>query len=524
MDLASTRASSRRPGLERLAPLYSTFKLHGESPWSAQRIIQETAAGVRVSDLPGDFTAIATGTLDGRPQAKIVSSMVAARPYFACQTRDGRFVHGASVFDVVRAAGLPWRWNRRAINCLALFGHTIGEDTLHPNVRRLPYAATVTADGTSVRTVSHDHEWSELFAPRSPTTMEEAISTLARVFEESAVTNAVVSLSAGFDSRLLLALALRRGDRPIALTMGHEASTDVIVARQIASALGLEHRVVRLEARDYLTHARAIVAATSGTKTAANWHTDLYVRRAGLASNTVHFVGSNGEFARTFFFDLGGVARAAAKGASVFIEPYVAARLARRAGRFPAPLLAGGPGPRGCALDATRASRALTKGFLEALDCFYATERVRHFIGNGLALYAQHCAPRSPFLDARWMRAVAALPRRDRLGSNYHRQAVATLWPRLLDFPMGLEPSLAPRAPALYYARRANVVGYSPFAEVAADPKTRELIVEASGLDELLSRRDRAAAVERYPASVELLLTLAIASELGREASARPDA
>jgi hypothetical protein len=497
--------------------VYSVFKLHGASPWSAQRLIQESDAGARVSDLPGDFTAIATGNLDDRPRVKIVSSMIAARPYFACRTGNGRFVHGASVFDVVREAGLQWRWNRRAINCLALFGHTIGEDTLHPDVKRLPCAATVTSDGVNVHTVRHDHEWSELFAPRSPTTMEEAISTLAHVFDESAPNDAVVSLSAGFDSRLLLALALRRGTRPIALTMGHEASTDVIVARQIAVALGLEHRVVKLQARDYLTHARAIVAATSGTKTAANWHTDLYVRHGGLDPNTVHYVGSNGEFARTFFFDLGGVARAAAQGASVLIGPYVAARLARRARRFPSALLAGGPGPLACALDATRSSRDLTKGFLEALDCFYAKERVRHFIGNGLALYAQHCAPRSPFLDARWLRAVAALPRKDRLGSNYHRQAIATLWPRLLEFPMGLEPSLARRAPALYYARRANVVSYSPFAEVAADPKTRELIIEASGLDELLSRHERAAAVERYPASIELLLTLAIASDLARD-------
>ena len=63
--------------------------------------------------------------------------------------------------------------------------------------------------------------------------------------------------------------------------MGFQDSTDLVVARRIAGALGLEHRAVELVPTDYLTHAREIVAATSGSKTMAHWHTDLYERRDG---------------------------------------------------------------------------------------------------------------------------------------------------------------------------------------------------------------------------------------------------
>jgi asparagine synthase (glutamine-hydrolysing) len=291
------------------------------------------------------------------------------------------------------------------------------------------------------------------------------------------------------------------------------------VARQISRALGLEHRVVELAPGDYLRHAREIVAATSGVKTAAHWHTDLYVRAAGLGADTPHYVGSNGEFARTFFFDAGTLARAVDRGPARLLEAYLAAKLVRRARRFPASLLAGGPNALACARHAAASVGRFTGRFLDAMDGFYATERVRHFIGNGLALYAQHGAPRSPFLDARFLRAAARLPRADRLGGNFHRRAIAASWEPLLAFPVGAEEVMARRAPPLYSLRRPKVVGYSPLGDVLKSAETRELIVEASGLDELIGRADRIDAADNYPAAVEVLLTLAVAADLGAEAA-----
>jgi Asparagine synthase len=501
------------------APSYTSFSLHGYSPWPVERIISAVDGGTRIADLPGDFTAIASGMLDARPYVRIVTSMVAARPYYFARTNHGLFIHGSSVFDVVRDARLVWKWNPRAITALALFGHTVGDDTLHPDVAHMPCAAVLTATEGHTRIERHDDAWTAVFAQRPADDPNEAVSTLEEVFREMAAPDAVVSLSAGFDSRLLLALALRAGHRPRALTMGFDDSTDVRVARQITAALGLEHRVVEIAADDYFAHARAIVACTSGAKTAAHWHTDLYVRAAGLGQNVVHYIGSNGEFARTFYLDWGLAGLVGGAGPNALFEAYFATKLARRARRFPRALFAPGPDLREFVRGVARSVTVHTHTFAEALDCFYSTERVRHFIGNGLALYARHSAPRSPFLDARWIRAIARLPRAERLGSNYHRRAIAGLWPQLLAFPVGAGGPMERRAPPLYHLRNPKPTGYSPFAEVLSDPRTRELVVESNGLDEILPRVDRIAAATSHGPAAELLLTLAIAADLGREAA-----
>jgi len=505
-------------------PSYARFVLRGYSPWPAEKIVRMVDTGTGVAQIPGDFVAIAEGTCDGQAYTRIVTSMVAALPYYFTPGRgtQGPFEHGPTVFDVVRRARLSWRWNRRAISFLALLGHTVGDDTLHPDVFRVPNAAVITAMGGRLgRIERQDDAWRSVFAPTSVTDPQSAVATLRDVFGEMTTpARAVLSLSAGYDSRLLLALLLSLGERPLAITAGFADSTDVVVAGMIARALGLEHRIVELDPNDYLKHARDIVHATSGTKTAAHWHTDLYVRAAGIARDDVHYVGSNGEFARSYYLDRGAFAHALGVGPRALMEAFFAAKLTRRARRLPPALLAAGPGPLACARHLTSLVQPFTRSFADALDCFYATQRVRHFIGNGLALYTQHSQPRSPFLDARWIRAVGGLPRRERLGSNHHRRAIATLLPDLLAFPTGGGGPMARRAPPLYYVVKDKSVGYSPFDRVIRDSRVHEIIAEASALDEIVPRAARVAEARRSGIASELLLTLAFASELGSEAAA----
>jgi hypothetical protein len=499
---------------------YTSLVLRGYSPWSAGRIMAAIDAGTVIADLPGDFTIVAQGADGGRPLTRIVTSMVGARPYYFARPDRGagaRFAHGTSVFEVARDAGLPWRWNRRAVSCMALFGHTIGQDTLHPDVLRAPPASVITVAGDRCDLDARPDAWRAVFAPRPATEPDKAVGVLVDVFREMAAASSIVSLSAGFDSRLLLALALAAGERPATLTMGFQDSTDLVVASRIARALGLEHRAVELAPSDYLAHALEIVGVTSGSKTMAHWHTDLYVRAAGFPAETVHYVGSNGEFARSFFFDRGAFTLGLARAPIRLFEAFFAAKLARRAMRFPKALFAGGAGPLGCARHAAALVRPLADRFADALDCFYATQRVRHFIGNGLALYARHNVPRSPFLDVRWIRAISALSRSERLGSNYHRRAITALRPDLLDFPVGTGGPMASRAPPFYYLRDGRPVGYSPFGQALATPMLQEMVVESDNLDEILPRTDRIIEMRRQGAGADLLVTLAFAAQLGYE-------
>jgi hypothetical protein len=125
----------------------------------------------------------------------------------------------------------------------------------------------------------------------------------------------------------------------------------------------------------------------------------------------------------------------------------------------------------------------------------------------------------SPFLDARWISAVARLPRRWKLGSRFHR-AVISKTPALAQFRIGKEAQFSADPAPLYWLRRGKrVVGYSPFGQVLRSPATREIVMGSPHLDTFMVRRDRERALQLPDSSTsELLLTLHFA---GEHASAR---
>ena len=115
---------------------------------------------------------------------------------------------------------------------------------------------------------------------------------------------------------------------------------------------------------------------------------------------------------------------------------------------------------------------------LEHLDQTYLYERVRHFIGNGLALYGLSARPITPFLSSEWVNAVARLPRRWKLGSAYHRRAIQLLKPELLDFyEEGTNGAMTVRPVPFYYHR--NKVAPVPLYDrdaVFSDPGFQALL------------------------------------------------
>src|SRR5262249_40194894 len=82
-------------------------------------------------------------------------------------------------------------------------------------------------------------------------------------------------------------------------------ATDPRIAAQLARVAGCEFRRVEIEPEDYVRHADDIIRTTSGEKIFWHWHTAIYSRKVGFDSRTTHLAGSNGEFARSYFFDKG---------------------------------------------------------------------------------------------------------------------------------------------------------------------------------------------------------------------------
>ena len=138
-------------------------------------------------------------------------------------------------------------------------------------------------------------------------------------------------------------------------------------------------------------------------------------------------------------------------------------------------ILAAGPGSRIFPYELTRQKAALPVGQTSLArwthDCLdragvsqiavvvgHLEQRVRNFMGNGLKLYSEYVSCKVPFLNNTWISLVWNLKRSWKLGSNWHRFAIAGNYPQLLDFPItgkrGLEAAsrMYPRAPLLYWA------------------------------------------------------------------------
>ena len=494
--------------------------LHGFSPWDTDRLWQALRTGQPPSALPGDFVLIAEGHTDGMPATVMASSVVSALPYFYWVSSDRQsLAHAATVFQVWRQAGIAWQWNDRALQCLPLLQHTLGDDSLHADIKRMPPAAVVVHRPGSLEIVVEPF-WETLFDHAPRTDPEAAAASFERTLAATIGQEPVaLSLSAGYDSRVLLAGALHLGTKPILGTMGRVQDTDRRIATRLAREFGLEHRIVELDPRQYLEEAARIVEITSGTKPANHWHTHLFIRQVQFPAGCAHLAGSNGEFVRTYFFD---------KGLAALVAdtlPHSLSALFWRYKYSPDRRL------RLATLDRLRetqhawafanipplidASEPTAAGFLDRLDLFYACHRVRHFIGNGLALYHATVPTRSPFLDASFVRMGAGLPRRWKLSSRFHRHLIARFCPRLLDFPTDdTATSMAQHDRPLYWLRARPTCDFNIFGEVLELPETKALLLESPHLDQFVPRPQREEAyTRRQQPLLGVLLTLHFAAE-----------
>jgi hypothetical protein len=325
-------------------------------------------------------------------------------------------------------------WNYTAVGDLFAFDHTLDNDTLtepHPSP-----------------------------APIIEEACGDLVELTVSILKES-ITNpqeTVLSASGGFDSRLLLAALLHLGIRPRLMVCGPRGNFDRDVVEQIGKRLSLEVTAIELCAQDYVDQAERIVQVTRGTKTARHWHTFLYPLKAGLDADCNIVVGANGEFMRSYYYDRGLASRAT----TVLPRKALLNAFWRRKARHPffAEQLRGLSEPLRDTLSGRGARRRLDRliaasqggDFLSSLDHFYYHQRVKNFIGNGLKLYGQFGKVVAPMADPHWVAVAKSMPRRLKLGSRWHRHAIAKLCPELLAFPeqatgrpMALDPGFVYR-------------------------------------------------------------------------------
>ncbi|SFK76294.1 hypothetical protein [Methylocapsa palsarum] len=473
----------------------------------------------QVIDLPGHFAVhVETGGL-----SRLIGSRYGLAQCF--YHFDGRRLHhGADVRAVCRSAGLEWDWNWRALAAVSCFEHVLGEDSLHPLVSRLGAGEIVTVRNGSLETRVAPAPEAERFADPAGA----AIDALVNFVQTHGRENAVVSMSAGFDSRAILAAFLASGIRPRLISGGY--GTDVRMSKKIAAKYGLELEAIDLPLADFLDSRLDIARITSGSKTACNWHTYVYAKRARLNPDDQIFIGSNGEFARTFYFDRGAPFILADLLSRWTTPKFWNAKLARFA-QLPE------DGTNAALLDRLGPKQTEARAYLmrnyggrlgDSMDEFYLRERVRNFIANGLALVGAFAKPRTPFVTTEWISAIRQTPRRMKLGNAWHRFAIAKLEPSLLAFPVDdTTRPMGRRAELKYWTGR---VGHTrdtapmDYASLfAAAPFETALDAAIERLDDIVDR----GAVRRFQQSAsrqERTRTLSYLMALGsfKESLAQP--
>ncbi len=449
---------------------------------SLRQLFRQDGAGA-LTDLEGEYTFVFTQA----DACTIITSPVGAMHYFYT-LQNGRFFHGDQINKILQHSGLSWQWNWTALGDLCQLENLTGNATLHPAIHRVPPGSILQFRDGAISLQSTTYV--DTIRKSSPDP-DAAVEALNEAVATWAGPNPYLSLSGGFDSRVILSAMLSQGIKPHLITMGSSEATDVQVARRIATTFGLQHDLIRLRLDDFFSHAPTISAITNGTKTAWHWHTYLYPLKANLPSESSFFVGTLGEFARSYYFDRGRLGNLAALAPVSALHKFWSLKLDRHPSfeadelKHLAPEFASQLDVHGRAQRAEKLTGYCHGQFLPGLARYYFEQRVPNFYANGIRMYRASSNWRSPFHSRRWIDAIWNLPSHWKLGSNWHRHAISSNCPDLLEFPEenGFDRRrMLPKAPPLYWTppmRRARYISYDLSAEWYRDPRLQEFIQES---------------------------------------------
>jgi len=454
--------------------------------------------------------------IENQDECYIVTSPYGVCQYYYTVYKD-KLIHDDTVIGVLKRSQLPWLWNWKALADLTQLDHVLENDTLHPQIYRVPAGSILHFRGGALKISSLS--WEELH-PSFPADPEMALTAFNDETRQWIDSNTVVSLSGGLDSRLILSSLLKHGCRPSILTMGHENTTDTIISRKITSALGLPLTVVPLNIEDYLKHGSRIVALTNGTKMACHWHSFVYIQNAGLTPGCIFFIGANGEFARCRYIADKGVVSIAANMLPGLSLSYlwkqrkltVLFKNEELSGLRPE--LANGLTEKARDERFREIISLCHNSFLVGLDRFFLEQFVRNFLGNGLKLASANVSWRAPFLNKEWVSTIWNLKRYWKINSNWHRYAIAKNWPQLLDFPeIGRADKTYPKAPLSYwftFAKKSARVHYADYPEFFRQDVIIEFILEnAPLLSELIATDTVVSIVKEHRKNASRMRTMA---------------
>ncbi len=438
----------------------------------------------------GDFVFSLHGKIKEEEITLIYSTELAAIPWYYSYT-DQQFHHGSNVFDVWKKNGQTWQWNETALYAINNLDHSVGDHTIHKEIKRVPPNCTLIYFRNEL-TISKRVE--SLKSKSSAVTIDKAIYDFDIIMKDYLTDrnkNYFLSLSAGFDSRLLLAAMLKNEIRPFVATMGYNDSTDVKIAAAIAKDFGLRHENFTLHKNDYFDQQKInnIIRLTSGTKPMRHWHTFFFIEHFRNLENTLHFAGSNGELIRSYYFDKGIISKMLNFSGTFGFEMAIRAKL-KRGDNVVIPSLKKEQNHN--QVSDIFLNDAPDLAFMSRLAYSYSNQRVRHFTGKGLALYNHSLKTISPFLDKRFLEIKNALPQKFTLNNLFHKHCIHHLCPELMKYPNSENStSINDYNSNTYFLKKPVFKDYNMAGVLIKEEAVRNIIFESRYLDQWLTNNDR---------------------------------
>lgn len=456
--------------------------------------VAESARSSRWSDITGSPEPLVVAVDEDRASTLAASSAGLVEHVHA--RLPDAVEHDPTVAGVVSRSGLSWEWDHAAVAELLMFGHPLGDRTLHRDVARLRGGTVVRLDRSGPSVEQSPHGAAVEPGPRSASG-EPAVALERLLDSVGRDRGAALSMSGGLDSRLLLAAMLADGQRPELRVSGRRGCADRDIADQIARRCGLDLHPTEVSEADVVAAVDALATASNGIVPAPALAGRLHLGIGAPSGGGPVALGINGELARGYYASRVGwrAALQSRMGPSAF--PWWFCRASR--GPFSQVDLDDvAPGLR-AALEPAAVRERLREvtaewigaTALDLADDFYRFEHLQRFDAADLAAVSLRSRWTAPLADPGWMDAVAALPRAWRSADRFHRWAIGELAPALLEIPrMGDRMALGQSAPRSDWLRGPSPERgphYIPQAMFRSGPLLDMLIERSAAIDDLVS-------------------------------------
>jgi hypothetical protein len=230
------------------------YRPRDAAPTSAGDVLPSLVLGDDAESDPGrpelNLAGGASIVWDHATQELVVrTSIVGLPPVYVLRTA-GRVVLASDLFLLARAPGVRLTLDPEGLGDLARFGHPVEQRTLFRDVRLAAAGRTLfVSAGGSLRERT---TWTMPDAApiARPEFIERQVASFTAALDRTSLAGTFLSLTAGLDTRAILAaLAASRRLVPASTMTGRRRSLDARIAGRLCAAYGIEHTLVTFDER-----------------------------------------------------------------------------------------------------------------------------------------------------------------------------------------------------------------------------------------------------------------------------------